>query len=88
LLDEGATLAQQMNDPIMVGRCLAFRGIIETYLSTTGEFDECDANATATRAANLLDTTTDAWGQALTASQIGTRMRQSGQYHQAEEILA
>src|SRR5262249_34128187 len=83
VLGEGATVAERMNDPITTGRCLTFRSIIESYFAGTGELDVGVTRATATRAVSLLETTPDAWGQALIASQIGTDLRRSGQYQQS-----
>jgi predicted ATPase/class 3 adenylate cyclase len=87
-LDDGVAMAAALGDTVMAGLCLAYRGIVETYFYDTGQLlDFSRAIETATRALSLLESTDDAWGQALAVSQLGSHARRAGDYVRAEEIL-
>ena len=87
LLDDGARIAESLGDAVTAGRCLTYRGIVETYFHEAGEADRFGAERTAQRAASMLESTADAWGQALALSQLGAHARRAGDFGEAEEIL-
>jgi tetratricopeptide (TPR) repeat protein len=87
LLDEGAQVAEALGDVVMQGRCLTYRAIVETYFHESGKLDAEGPFETTRRGAALLETTNDAWGKALAASQIGAHTRRAGDYPAAEAIL-
>ena len=87
LLDDGAKLAEALVDPVTAGRCLTYRGIVETYFHEAGESDRFGSWRTAEIAAAMLESTDDAWGQALALSQIGAHERRDGASEAAERTL-
>ncbi|MGE3911281.1 MAG: AAA family ATPase [Chloroflexota bacterium] len=87
LLDAGFRLAEGLGDPVTAGRCLAYRGIVETYFLETGKFTQADALRTAWEAVEILARTDDTWGQALAISQIGAHARRDGDYAESERLL-
>jgi predicted ATPase/class 3 adenylate cyclase len=87
LLDDGAAMAEALGDPVTQGRCLTYRGIVETYFYEAGKLDESRAIATARFSFSLLERTDDVWGKALAASQLGAHARRAGEFDAAEEIL-
>jgi predicted ATPase/class 3 adenylate cyclase len=86
-LEEAVRIAESLDDRVMTGRCLAYKGIVETYFIESGRFEADVAFATGDRAASLLETTPDIWGQALAISQLGARARRHLQFHEAEPVL-
>jgi tetratricopeptide (TPR) repeat protein len=88
LLDRGAALAEALGDQITRGRCLVYRGIIETYFWEAGTLDVACAIETMNLAARLLETTDDAWGQALVLSQLGAHARRLREFERAEAVLS
>lgn len=86
-LDEAVRLTESLGDVVTMGRCLAYRGIIETYFIESGRIDAAEAFGTGDRAANVLEATSDVWGQALAISQLGARARRHLHFHEAERIL-
>ena len=86
-LEEAVHLAESLGDVVMTGRCLAYKGIVETYFIESGRFEAAVAFATGDGAACLLETTTDSWGQALAISQLGARARRHLKFDEAERIL-
>jgi tetratricopeptide (TPR) repeat protein len=86
-LDEAARVAESLGDIVTAGRCLAYKGIVETYFIESGRIEDAQAVWTANRAVSLLESTPDAWGQALAISQIGAHARRHGNFDEAERIL-
>jgi predicted ATPase/class 3 adenylate cyclase len=86
-LDEAVQLSESLGDVITTGRCLAYKGIVETYFIESGRIESAQAVGTANRAVSLLESTPDAWGQALAISQIGAHARRYGNFDESERIL-
>jgi tetratricopeptide (TPR) repeat protein len=87
LLDAGASLAETLGDVVTRGRCLIYRGIVETYFAEAGRLDIDIPKATCRLAVATLEQTDDTWGQALALSQIGAHVRRDGDFARAETIL-
>jgi predicted ATPase/class 3 adenylate cyclase len=87
LLDDGFQLGQSLDDLVTAGRCLTYRGIVEAYFHESGEIDRFGPLETAERASAMLEDTTDAWGQALALSQLGSHARRAGDFQSAEQTL-
>ena len=87
LLREGELIAQSLGDDVTVGRCMTYRGIVETYFHEAGETDRFESLRTAERASALLERTDDPWGQALALSQLGAHARRAGAFDDAERML-
>ena len=87
LLDAAASLAETLGDPVTHGRCLAYRGIVETYFCEAGQIDIDVAMETCRLAVAVLDRTDDTWGQALALSQVGAHARRDGEFARAETLL-
>ena len=87
LLDDGAQIAEALGDAVTAGRCLTYRGIVETYFHEAGERDRFESLKTAEIAVSMLESTDDAWGQALALSQIGAHARRAGEFEEAERTL-
>ena len=86
-LNEATQLAESLGDVITTGRCMAYKGIVETYYIESGRIAAADAFGTGDRAARMLETTSDTWGQALAISQLGARARRHLHFRDAERIL-
>jgi predicted ATPase/class 3 adenylate cyclase len=87
LLDDGARTAETLGDTITAGRCLTYRGIVETYFHEAGQIDRLSPLRTAELALARLESTDDAWGKALALSQLGSHERRAGDFEVAEQIL-
>ncbi|MCC7372685.1 MAG: tetratricopeptide repeat protein [Chloroflexi bacterium] len=87
LLDQGYELALSLGDRMTAGRSLSYRGIIETYFYETDRLDRDAAWRTSDVSAQLLEATTDRWGQALAVSQLGAHARRVGAFDEAERLL-
>jgi predicted ATPase/class 3 adenylate cyclase len=87
LLNDGHLIARGLDDLVTAGRCLTYRGIVESYFHEAGELDRFTPLETARRALAMLEQTDDAWGQALALSQLGAHSRRAGDFEQAEQTL-
>ena len=87
LLDDGRQIAESLGDSITAGRCLTYRGIIETYFYESGELAREQAWETSMAGYAMLERTGDLWGRALAISQIGSHYRRAGSFDEAERTL-
>jgi tetratricopeptide (TPR) repeat protein len=87
LLDEGIRLAAALGDVVTQAHCLIYRGIIQSYFHDDADTEERASTEAYERAAALLESTNDSWGQALAASLIGVQVRRAGDYPRAEALL-
>jgi predicted ATPase/class 3 adenylate cyclase len=87
LLDEGVSLAEVLGDVVTQGRSQTYRGIVESYFYGIGRIGKEITDRSARHSLELLESTDDAWGQALAASQIGSHLRRDGHFALAEDTL-
>ena len=87
LLQQGREIAEALNDPVTAGRCMTYYGILESYFREAGNLDREQPVRTATTAYEMLSRTDDAWGQALSLSQLGAHARRFGELDRAERLL-
>lgn len=87
LLVRGRELAESLGDAVTAGRCMTYYGILESYFHEAGNLDREQPLRTARAAYVMLEQTNDAWGQALSLSQLGAHARRFREFDRAEQLL-